>query len=202
MCAETELVLVGEASLRVCSYGTSEQWFLRRDDCDGCLCAAASVWIHYKDMRFFGKDGESCVSEKQWGECYSWWPCCKHKPNFCWEFLWNGGRRTEGTDEESPKVLVDSCSMHAGCYVLIRRYRQWVVISDYEAASTSGVQERRLVGVSLDDMIQVNKTLHLNGELRGWGLPSSAQYLLKLGPHSRMSTYTSIPSHVADVGRG
>jgi hypothetical protein len=49
------------------------------------------------------------------------WEIGKYKPNFCWEFLWAGGRRTSGTDEEAPKVLVDSCALHSGCHVMIRR---------------------------------------------------------------------------------
>ena len=37
------------------------------------------------------------------------------------------------------------------------------------------------VGVEEREIAQVNTTLNLNADLRGWGLPSSAQYLLKLG---------------------
>ena len=76
---ESELVTWGEAALHVCSRGTSDQSFLRRDDCDGCLCPLGSLWMHYKDARFFG-DGEYCVPEKQWKDCISRWACCKHKP--------------------------------------------------------------------------------------------------------------------------
>ena len=52
----------------MCAVGTSEQSFYRRDDCDGCLCAAGSVWIHVKDKRYFGgsarPDGtQFCVDE-------------------------------------------------------------------------------------------------------------------------------------------
>ena len=89
---ESELVTWGEAALHVCSRGTSDQSFLRRDDCDGCLCPLGSLWMHYKDARFFG-DGEYCVPEKQWKDCISRWACCKHKPNYCWDFIFDGARR-------------------------------------------------------------------------------------------------------------
>ena len=122
-------------ALKVCAIGTAQQSFFRRDDCDGCMCAAGSVWINYRDPIYFGKgsgqgaEGASyCVMEKDWQQCYSSWPLGKYKPNFCWEFLWNGGRQTAGSDVETPKVVVDSCSLHGGCHVLIRRFRRWQVV--------------------------------------------------------------------------
>jgi hypothetical protein len=94
----TEPVVWGAAALHVCSRGTSEQSFLRRDDCDGCLCPMGSVWVHYKDPRFFG-DGRFCVPAAQWRDCVSQWACCAHKPNFCWDFIY-GGARQDPTQEE------------------------------------------------------------------------------------------------------
>eukprot|EP00961_Rhodomonas_salina_P009655 130617-Rhodomonas_salina.4 len=45
---ESKRVQWGAAALHVCARGTSEVSFLRRDDCDGCLCPTGSVWVHYK----------------------------------------------------------------------------------------------------------------------------------------------------------
>jgi hypothetical protein len=89
---QSQMVTWGEASLHVCSRGTAEQSFLRRDDCDGCMCPLGSLWMPYKDPRFFG-NGEFCVPEKQWKDCISRWSCCKNKPNYCWDFIFDGARQ-------------------------------------------------------------------------------------------------------------
>ncbi|EKX43161.1 hypothetical protein GUITHDRAFT_110888 [Guillardia theta CCMP2712] len=139
---------------------------------------------------FFGKGQGFCVPDAEWQKCYSSWPCCKHKPNFCWEFIWNGGRKLADIEpfmfrQGSSRVVVDSCSLHGGCNVMIRRYRKWELISETSSIKYErDVVETKLIGVALEEVQAVNKTLNVNLDLRGWGLPSSTQYLLKLGPHS------------------
>jgi len=113
---QSQLVMWGEAALNVCSKGTSEQSFLRRDDCDGCLCPSGSLWMHYKDPRFFG-NGEYCVPEKQWKDCISRWSCCKNKPNYCWDFIFDGARQDPKSEDYcgSPSVLIQSSTFFSCC---------------------------------------------------------------------------------------
>jgi len=173
----TEMTEVGQASLRVCAIGTSDQSFLRRDDCDGCLCAPGSVWIHYKDPRFFGKEG--CVQEQQWKDCIYKWAFGMHKPNFCWEFIWNGGRRDPGETEHT-KLVVDSCSLHHGCFVMLKRSRQWLLIDSFWAARDVTKRVVKTVGVAPEQIEAVNATINIRPDSRSWGFPASVQTLLKI----------------------
>uniref|UniRef100_A0A7S0VM77 Uncharacterized protein n=1 Tax=Hemiselmis tepida TaxID=464990 RepID=A0A7S0VM77_9CRYP len=173
----TERVEVGQASLRVCARGTSEQSFLRRDDCDGCLCAPGSVWLHYKDPRFFGKEG--CIPEQQWRDCIYKWAFGMHKPNFCWEFIWNGGRR-DPQETEHTKLVVDSCSLHHGCFVMLKRLRRWVLIEDFWAARDTVKAVHKRVGVDPAQIAAVNATVNIRHNSRTWGFPASVQTLLKI----------------------
>jgi len=189
-----EWELMGEASLKVCARGTSEQSFLRRDDCDGCLCPAGSVWVHYKDPRFVGKGMDTCVPEKQWKDCISSWACGKHQPNYCWEFIWSGGR--QDPEHGDYKVLVDSCSLHGGCFFMIQRWRRWELLSDSLPALHCDATIKT-VGVDPVDIERTNATLNIHPEIRGWGFPSSVQTLLKLGPSSDPAEWRA--SHQTDI---
>lgn len=176
---QSELVIWGEAALHVCSKGTTDQSFLRRDDCDGCLCPSGSLWMHYKDPRFFG-NGEYCVPEKQWKDCISRWSCCKNKPNYCWDFIFDGARQDPKSEDYC--VVVDTCSQHMACYSMIVRRRRWELISELRPTSDIRHQHEITVGVPRVQMQHVNKTLNMNSEIRGWGMPSSVLQLIKVTP--------------------
>ncbi len=176
---ESELVTWGEAALHVCSRGTSAQSFLRRDDCDGCLCPLGSLWMHYKDPRFFG-DGEYCVPEKQWKDCISRWACCKHKPNHCWDFIFDGARQDPKSQDYC--VVVDTCSQHMACYAMIRRRRRWELINEVRPTSDAHFEQPFVVGVPRSEIEHANKTLKMSPDMRGWGMPSSVLQLIKVTP--------------------
>jgi hypothetical protein len=178
---ESELVTWGEAALHVCSRGTSDQSFLRRDDCDGCLCPLGSLWMHYKDPRFFG-DGEYCVPEKQWKDCMSRWACCKHQPNHCWDFIFDGARQDPKSQDYC--VVVDTCSQHMACYAMIRRRRRWELLNELRPTSDTQFEQPFVVGVRRGEIEHANKTLKLNPDMRGWGMPSSVLQLIKVTPTS------------------
>lgn len=174
----TEPHVVGLASLKACSRGTSEQSFLRRDDCDGCLCPAGSVWIHYKDPRFFG--ASACVQEKQWNDCVRKWAFGQHRPNFCWEFIWMGGRQDPEITDHT-KVVMDSCALHHGCFLMVKRVRQWVVIEEFWNARDVDREIVKKVGIPEAEMVAANATININVNQRVWGFPASVQTLLKVG---------------------
>ncbi|EKX54390.1 hypothetical protein GUITHDRAFT_99872 [Guillardia theta CCMP2712] len=179
---ESSSIVFGEASLHVCSRGTSEQSFLRRDDCDGCLCPLGSLWMHFKDERFFG-NGDYCVPEKQWKDCISRWSCCAHKPNYCWDFIFDGARQDPKKDDYC--VVVDSCSQHMACYAILQRFRRWELVAEYPAAKArTEVAEKFVVGVSEEEIRAVNGTLNVDLSMRGWGFPSSVLHLLKVAESS------------------
>jgi hypothetical protein len=174
----TEPEVVGQASLKACSRGTSEQSFFRRDDCDGCLCPAGSVWIHYKDPRFFGPS--ACVQEKQWNDCVRKWAFGQHRPNFCWEFIWMGGRQ-DPEAAGTTKVVMDSCALHHGCFLIVRRERQWVVIEEFWNGRDVDREIVKNVGIPEAEMAAANETININVNQRVWGFPASVQTLLKVG---------------------
>lgn len=176
---ESKLVTWGEAALHVCSKGTSAQSFLRRDDCDGCLCPLGSLWMQYKDPRFFG-NGEFCVPEKQWKDCISRWSCCKNKPNYCWDFIFDGARQDPKSEDYC--VVVDTCSQHMSCYSMIRRQRRWELISELRPVADEELLLDVKVGVPLAQIEVVNKTLNMKPDIRGWGMPSSVLQLIKVTP--------------------
>ena len=176
---ESELATWGEAALHVCSTGTSEQSFLRRDDCDGCFCPSGSLWMHYKDSRFFG-NGDYCVPEKQWKDCISRWSCCKNKPNYCWDFIFDGARQDPKSEDYC--VVVDTCSHHMACYSMIRRSRRWELISELRPTSDLEFKLNIFVGVPLVQIEHVNKTLNMSPNIRGWGMPSSVLQMIKVTP--------------------
>eukprot|EP00960_Hanusia_phi_P050937 760508-Hanusia_phi.AAC.3 len=187
---ESSSVVYGEASLHVCSRGTAEQSFLRRDDCDGCLCPLGSLWMHFKDGRFFG-NGDFCVPEKQWKDCISRWSCCAHKPNYCWDFIFDGARQDPKKDEYC--VVVDSCSQHMACYAILQRHRRWELVAEYPAAKLRmDAEEKYMVGVSEQDLQAVNGTLNLDLSMRGWGFPSSVLHLLKVAESSAPEEWKSL----------
>ncbi|KAJ1493447.1 hypothetical protein T484DRAFT_2763940 [Baffinella frigidus] len=190
----TEWALEGEASLKVCARGTSEVSFLRRDDCDGCLCPAGSVWVHYKDPRFVGPGMDTCVPDTAWRDCISSWAVGKYRPNDCWEFIWNGGR--QDPEHGDYKVLVDSCSLHGGCYFMIKRLRRWELLSDTLPALHCDTSFKT-IGVDRKDIEKANATLNIIPSVRGWGFPSSVQTLLRLGPSSDPEEWKE--SHVAEI---
>ena len=174
---ESKTVLWGAAALHVCSRGTSEVSFLRRDDCDGCLCPTGSVWVHYKDPRFFG-NGAFCVPEQEWKTCISKWSCCAYKPNLCWDFIFDGARHDP--NKTASTVLVDTCSQHMSCYVLIKRFRKWVLVSEHVSAREELAMTPLEVGVDPAAIAKVNQTLKMVEDTRGWGMPSSVLHLIKV----------------------
>ena len=180
---QSQTVTWGEAAMHVCSRGTTEQSFLRRDDCDGCLCPLGSLWMHYKDARFFG-DGEYCVPEKQWKDCISRWSCCKNKPNYCWDFIFDGARQDPQSEDYC--LVVDTCSHHMACYAMLRRRRRWELVREFRPSSDVKQRLEITVGVPLEAVGQVNRTIHMNPNLRGWGLPSSVLRLIKVFMHARL----------------
>jgi len=72
----------------------------------------------------------------------------------------------------------------------LNRYRQWVVIKEHVASSSYPIEVPRIVGVAEDEIQSVNKTLNLNPDIRGWGLPSSAQVCAHTHTHTHTHTYT------------
>ena len=79
-------------------------------------------------------------------------------------------------------VVVDTCSQHMACYSMIRRQRRWELISEERPASEVLHRQEIVVGVPLVQIEHVNKTLHMNPDIRGWGMPSSVLQLIKVTP--------------------
>jgi hypothetical protein len=86
---------------------------------------------------------------------------------------------------DAPQVVVDSCSHHMSCHVILERRRHWVLVADRPdppagAGGTGEAAVARTVGVEAGEIAAANATLLMRPEARGWGLPSSVLRLLRV----------------------
>lgn len=79
------------------------------------------------------------------------------------------------TRPRNQQVVVDSCSLHHGCFILVKRLRQWVLIDEFWAARDVEKHIVKTVGIPEAQMIAANNTININAERRVWGFPASVQ---------------------------